>query len=281
MDEEIVDQSVPEVEPATTAEPELEASQPGEETTEETEATEPTTDFEEVEYEGKRYTLPKELKEAVLRQADYTRKTQEVAEHRRQLETAQQQFQQTAQAHRQNLQAHAQLMALDQQLGQYDKVDFQAWSDQDPIEAQKGFIAFNQLRTMRDTLAQNVASQEQQRQLDEQRSVARQIEEGRKVLEQEIPGWSVEKAAAIAKYGVTQGFAESDMASVRDPRAVKVLHKAFLYDQMLAKATKAPPKPDAVPVPKVSGKAAVTKDPSKMSDKEFAEFRRRQIAQRN
>ena len=41
-------------------------------------------EFEEVEYEGKRYALPKELKDAILRQSDYTRKTQELAQQREQ-----------------------------------------------------------------------------------------------------------------------------------------------------------------------------------------------------
>jgi hypothetical protein len=40
----------------------------------------------EVEYEGKTYCLPPELRDALLRQADYTRKTQEVAQARKALE---------------------------------------------------------------------------------------------------------------------------------------------------------------------------------------------------
>src|SRR5947199_238059 len=42
----------------------------------------------EVEYGGKTYTLPAELKDALLRQADYTRKTQEVAQGRKALDGA-------------------------------------------------------------------------------------------------------------------------------------------------------------------------------------------------
>jgi hypothetical protein len=42
----------------------------------------------EVEYDGKTYLLPLELKDALLRQADYTRKAQEVAESRRRLQAA-------------------------------------------------------------------------------------------------------------------------------------------------------------------------------------------------
>ena len=40
-------------------------------------------DDEEVEYEGKTYKVPKELKGALMKNADYTQKTQEVAEQRK------------------------------------------------------------------------------------------------------------------------------------------------------------------------------------------------------
>lgn len=40
-------------------------------------------DLEEVEHSGKKYRIPKELKPALMLQADYTRKTQEAAEARR------------------------------------------------------------------------------------------------------------------------------------------------------------------------------------------------------
>lgn len=42
----------------------------------------PLDDTEEVEHEGKTYRVPKELKESFLRQSDYTRKTQELAQER-------------------------------------------------------------------------------------------------------------------------------------------------------------------------------------------------------
>lgn len=43
---------------------------------ESTDAEQPDSDVEDVDYEGKKYAVPKEIKDALLRQADYTRKTQ-------------------------------------------------------------------------------------------------------------------------------------------------------------------------------------------------------------
>jgi hypothetical protein len=48
---------------------------------EESEAIDPAE--EEIEHEGRKYLVPKALKPLLLMQADYTRKTQEVAEQRR------------------------------------------------------------------------------------------------------------------------------------------------------------------------------------------------------
>ena len=71
----------PETPAEQTPQPPVEAEtppQPEGETPEQ--PSEPADDSEEVEYEGSLYRVPKELKEAVIRHADYTRKTQEVAQ---------------------------------------------------------------------------------------------------------------------------------------------------------------------------------------------------------
>ena len=49
----------------------------------------------EIEHEGKKHRIPAELKDAILRQSDYTRKTQEVAQERQVVQAAWQQAQQT------------------------------------------------------------------------------------------------------------------------------------------------------------------------------------------
>ena len=46
----------------------------------------PEDDTEEVDWDGAKYRVPKPLKDALLRQADYTRKTQELADQRRTVE---------------------------------------------------------------------------------------------------------------------------------------------------------------------------------------------------
>ena len=68
---------------------------------------------EEIDINGKRYKVPKE---AALRQADYTRKTQEIAEQRRQYEAAIERVSQVSEA---ETQALYQVAQIDAQLAQY------------------------------------------------------------------------------------------------------------------------------------------------------------------
>src|SRR4051812_34876614 len=69
----------------------------------------------EVELDGQVHTLPAALKGAFLRQADYTRKTQELAEHRRALEADRQAVAQAAGAQAGASQDRVRLAALDHQ----------------------------------------------------------------------------------------------------------------------------------------------------------------------
>mgnify|MGYP003153296558 CR=1 FL=1 len=79
--EELVEEVVEEV-----------AEEDSEETSEEVEAAEELLD---VEYDGVVYQVPPELKDALLRNSDYTQKTQAVSERRKEIEMLQQQVETT------------------------------------------------------------------------------------------------------------------------------------------------------------------------------------------
>jgi len=106
----------------------------------------PEDDYDDVEYDGEYYRLPKKLKDAVLRQADYTKKTQEVAEQRRALEARDRELVQQAEALRTDTQERARLVALEDTIKEYANVDWDKWEQQDPLAAQAGWRKFQQLR---------------------------------------------------------------------------------------------------------------------------------------
>lgn len=268
-----------EIEPVETEEVEIEAAEVDDEA-EETDESEEEESEEEVDYEGKKYRVPKELKDALLRNADYTRKTQEVAEARKALDAEKQQIQQVVQRQQQNLRDYAQLAAIDQQLQHLQGVDWNKLSDDDPVAAQKQFFHFQQLQQYRQSVAQSLTQREQQTLHEQQAQLAKQLEQGRQTLAKEIKDWSPELATKLVDFGTQLGFSREEMQSIADPRAVKLIHKAYLYDQAQAKAKQvAKPKPEqAKPVAKVSGKSASSSvNPERMTTEQWMRFRQKQI----
>lgn len=278
MTEEVVDQSQEEVivnEPQATEE-----VQTDEVPENLTESDEVVDDTEEIDYEGEKYKVPKALKEAFLRQQDYTKKTQEVAEARKAFEQQQQQASQQIQQQRQHIQDYAQIHALDMQLQQFQNVNWQELIDKDPVEAMKLDRQYRSLQEMRGGIASRIQQVEAQESFEKQRAYAKLIEQGQEALKREIPNWSDDTRKAISDYAVSTGFKPEEVAQVVDPRAVKLLHKAMLYDQMMKKAATTP-KAEAKPIQKVSSsRDGQQKDPDKMSVDEWTKWRTQQIKKR-
>ena len=61
------------------------------------------------------------------------------------------------------------------------------------------------------------------------------LRKGHESLTREIPGWNRDIATRLRDYGKALGYTESEMNDVYDPRFVKALHKARLYDELIAK----------------------------------------------
>jgi hypothetical protein len=105
----------------------------------------PAADEEEIELDGEKLKVQKKVAEAIMRQQDYTKKTQEVADRRRVVEDkeqfleAQQQFMSVASSE------FAELQAMQKQLAQFAQVDWNALVQQDSQRALELNIARNNL----------------------------------------------------------------------------------------------------------------------------------------
>ncbi len=244
----------------------------------------PEDTTEEVEYEGKQYKVDKALKEALMRQSDYTKKTQEVAESRRALEARQAQVEQQAQLQMEVITEIAQLHNIDAQLAEFAKINWETASQEDPVATQQLFIRQQNLKDARAGLVQSVQQKESQKQqiknqqvFEAQQATAKQIEEGQKMLAREIKDWSPQLAAKLMQFAVDDGWTAAQIEAVT-PAQVKSLHRAYVGSQLIQKQSAAPPvKPPPPPVPKVgAGGSASTKKVSEMSMEEYAKFRRSQ-----
>jgi hypothetical protein len=171
--------------------------------------------------------------------ADYTQKTQQVAEQRKALEAQEQALQAQAQLLQQQAELQsaligdvAQLTAVDQQLEAYSKVNWQELSDNDFVEAQKLFFTYNQLQQQRAALAQQLEGKQQALVNAKQQELAQRIEKGKEILAKEIPNWSRDTSQAIISTGKDYGFTEDELSNIYDPRYVKVLHDAMQWRKL-------------------------------------------------
>lgn len=241
-------------------------------------------EIEGVKLKGKKEYLER-IKSERLMHADYTRKTQEVAEQRRTFEAERQQFQQTAQAHQEHLREVAKLVAVDERLQQFAQVNWQSWADQDPVAAQKAHIEFTQLQAQRGQLAGTLAQKNQQRQLAMQQESARQANEAEAVVMRTLKDWGPAKYQELQEFAKTEAGIEPESLRrmlVNVPQSAKILQLALVQSRLQKQRAAKPAAEPEKPATRLSGAAApVRKTPDAMTDAEFAAWRKRQIAQRS
>jgi hypothetical protein len=185
----------------------------------------PAGDGEEIEHEGRKYLVPKALKPLLLMQADYTRKTQEVAEQRRAVQAERQALHQTSQA---ELDAYAEATTLAGRLAQYQQVDWRAWHDSDPFAAAAATSDYQMLRDRHSQALGQLSQLHGQRNFLAQQDTARRMEEGRSALAKEIPGWSEDLKARLIGFAAGYGFSRDELDDLEaDPRVARVLHAAY------------------------------------------------------
>ena len=237
-----------EYEPEANAEVEGQDAEPdsGEEV-----ATIPLDQLEAIELEttykgvdGKDVTekLPiKAIREGFMRGQDYTRKTQELARQRDELgqkirqgiESERQQYQQTLQ--------QLEAAILETAAPELKNVDWNALAANDPFEYVKLKNRAEQI-----TNALNSVKVKQQEVKVKAEAEQRQVlqETAQKTwasLESERPGWSQDTYQKVLKSAEPLGYTTDEVGKWLDPRAIKLLHKAHLYDQLKA-GTPAPQK---------------------------------------
>lgn len=176
-----------------------------------------------------------ELQKGYSRTQDYTRKTQQIAEVRKQVE-------QETQAVRAERQQYAQLLgALQAQLQASEpQVDLDRLYNEDPIEWVR------QKEVLRERQEKAYAIQAEQQRLaqlsqqEQQRAMEAHLEGEKDALLAALPEWRDPKKAKAEKALVLEsaksvGFSDEDLKSVYDHRLVLLLRKAAMYDQMVSK----------------------------------------------
>lgn len=245
-------------------------------------------DLEEVEWGGKKHRIPKDLKPALMMQADYTRKTQEVAEAARSLSEERAKWTQLSED---VVAAKIEEKAVKDRLSDIQALSERDWQEIAALDRQNGTANYDRLMREMNTLPGKLSALETQSKAKEQealnqKSEARMklIEQGYQTLVRDIPGWGPEYGAKLADFVKTDfGLTpETHGEYFEDPAMVKLAHAAFQAKNLQAKA-KTQQRADqakATPLPKTNKGGAAPKAGihDGLSAKEFADRRNRELA---
>lgn len=229
---------------------------------------------DEIEIDGKKYRVPKD---AALRQADYTRKTQALAERTREVDAAFERLQSIGQA---ETQAVAQVAIISAQLKSYEDVDWDAWEDLDAQsgtrEAQKHWRIYQSLKEQQAEAVQNYTKAGEAKQSVVQQETAKRLDEADRYAAEKIPGWNADKAAATLDFArTTYDLSNDDIrgALAEKPGIIQLFHDAMVgrkVEASTAKRAKLEKQQEVKPVTVLkgnSGRVAVSP-----STKDFAAF---------
>lgn len=210
-------------------------------TDEETTAVEEPAEVE-IDYEGSKYRLPKELKDAFLRQQDYTKKTMELAEQKK---TLGQTDPKEIEEYKQKLSTYETL--LGQQVAADQKIDWIKLLESDPIE----YLKQKEISEARQREWQR-SSQKRTTELAEQQRQTLNHEWGQLIAKH--PEWKDEATFKADREKITKslteaGYKPEEISAIADHRALVIADKARKYDELMAaksevvkKIEKLPPK---------------------------------------
>lgn len=281
------EQEAPEVELEETPN-EAEAANDGEEP--DSQAVEP--EFEELEVDGKLYRVPKEIAPHVMKNADYTQKTQALAEQRRAWEAEAAERQEAIERESTVFESlktqEAQRIAIEGRIAALRAVNISSLPPQDQLRYNNELM---QLQWAHQEIRGVIDQQRGELDSERERQAANAWNKAVQTLSQpdEKLGWNGRfdeatqaRLVEIARneLGVPQHRLQ---ATFSDPIAVKALNLVAIGLETLKKqkaALSAKPKaPEAKPVPTVTGgKAKGSVDPDKMPMDQWVKFERQRMA---
>jgi hypothetical protein len=233
-------QPEPESDGVEATEPQDEVVQASEEVEGEDEEYEEETPRDEkfvVKVDGKEIEVPKdELIRGYQREADYTRKTQKLAEERKLVES---EFQQV----RGEREQYSQILGqLQQKLQEFEppEPDWNRLEVEDPTEYARQWTSHQRRQQQRYAVQAEQQRLNQMQQVEQQKHLQQVMDQEVASLKEKIPEWSSPEKAkaegkALLEYGQNLGFSEQELSTITDSRALLALHKAWKYDQMMSK----------------------------------------------
>ena len=173
-----------------------------------------------------------ELRNGYQRQADYTRKSQSLAEQRKtyeaNLEAVQTERGQYAEA--------LELLSKGQEsvLDQFADIDWKNLKEEDPVEYMEKRIEFQDTKDRVQSLRREQSRVQEQQQEEMNQIISKKLEAESELLIKKLPEYADPSSTVrddIRKYTLDMGFSPEDVDGITDHRVVLVLHKAMMADK--------------------------------------------------
>ena len=238
--------------------------EPGEEADAEAEAAEAAAlaaaeeELEDVDWNGKTFKAPKGVKDGILMQSDYTKKTQAVSEQAKALEARRAEIDQQAAATEEELRDRAVLLGVNAQIEQYKDVDWVTLARTDPVGYNEHRARFDQLRAAAEETAASLKTKQAERTQKAERELANRVEETLKFAREKIPGFKPELIENLVQFAQAEGIPEEAIKANWSPALLNLLHKANIGNLTLQKQANLPKPAPAIPLTPlatVSGKS--------------------------
>jgi hypothetical protein len=260
VDEEVVEETE-EAEEVEEEAPESEEEGQAEEETEEEVSEE--EEYDVVAEEDLKYTIKvdgeelevgiDELKNGYQRQADYTRKSQALAEQRKETEAIQSERQRLEQERQ--MYANGLQMLQEQQnskLQEFESTNWEELKSEDPYQYMLKKDEYRDAQEKVHNVQQQQVLIQQERAEEANKARAHFVQQEYNRLVEALPEWSDEKSTVkkdVQEYAKSVGFLPEEINQLADHRSVLIIKKAMEYDKL---TTKVAPKKKAVKtVPKV------------------------------
>jgi muconolactone delta-isomerase len=187
-----------------------------------------------------KFSAPKGLKDALMRNEDYTRKTSALAEQQRAYEHARELMSQGQMdaAFRQSIEGESkELSVIDAYLSEAKKMN---WANMSMEQMMKARAELDQIKDRRADLVQAMEGKRTKFNEEFKSKLSELRAKSRELAAKSISGYSEETEKSIYAYAKTEGLTEPEIDSVLlDPRSAKVLWKAMQFDKVKAGTTKA------------------------------------------
>jgi hypothetical protein len=242
-------------------------------------------ELEEFEWDGKPIKGPKGLKDGILRQADYTRKTQEVAEKARALESREAEINQQHEAAEAELDARAGLKHIRSEIERFKDYDYAAYqqhAQQDPLGAQQAWAYKQDLLSQQAQFEGTITKTQQERTAKAQQETAKRWQETRAYAQKSIPGWSNDLANKVLGFAEAEGVPKTFLERNMSPVLIRLMHRAYIGEQTLSRpAQKAPaPTPEPLKIVAAKGVTSTTTPSDKDSPEDWVRKRNAQLKRR-